>query len=93
MYMQNHTELLTHDNVEGIKRVFEGEEDYAFLMESKSIEYTTQRLCNLTKTGKELDDKNYGIGMRKGTFNVSKIKEKPETKLFKHGVCLSFHRV
>lgn len=59
--------FMTKDNDEGIRKVFHGEEEYAFLMESKSIEYTTQRLCNLTITGKELDDKNYGIGMRKGT--------------------------
>lgn len=56
---------LTNDNKEGIEKVHKGEEEYAYLMESKSIEYTTQRLCNLTITGKELDDKNYGIGMRK----------------------------
>lgn len=35
-------------------------------MESKTIEYYTQRECDLFKTGSELDDKNYGIGMRKG---------------------------
>lgn len=48
-------------------------------MESKSIEYTTQRLCNLTLTGKELDDKNYGIGMRKGILEAFRIIEKKGT--------------
>lgn len=65
-YMMAHYEDLPKDNPEGIRRVYSGEEDYAFLMESKSIEYETERKCNLTQVGKPLDDKNYGIGMRKG---------------------------
>lgn len=44
------------------------EHPYAFFMESKSIIYTKERKCNLTKLGDELDDKNYGIGMKKGTM-------------------------
>lgn len=35
-------------------------------MESSSILYETERKCNLTQVGDKLDDKNYGIGMRKG---------------------------
>lgn len=35
-------------------------------MESSSIQYETERKCNLTQVGTQLDDKNYGIGMRKG---------------------------
>lgn len=38
----------------------------AFLMESSSIQYITERRCNLTQVGDVLDDKNYGIGMRRG---------------------------
>lgn len=57
--------LLTKDNKEGIERVYKGEEDYGFLMESSSILYETERRCNLTDVGERLDDKNYGIGMRK----------------------------
>ena len=34
-------------------------------MESSSIDYNTERFCNLTQVGERLDDKNYGIGMRK----------------------------
>lgn len=43
-------------------------------MESSSIEYVTERLCNLTQVGDRLDDKNYGIGMRKSKCLVSKFK-------------------
>lgn len=42
----------------------EREKPYAYLMESVSIEYYTERNCNLTQVGEKLDDKNYGIGMR-----------------------------
>lgn len=64
--LANKDTVMTKSNEEGIDRVYKGDEEYAFLMESKSIEYTTERKCNLTMVGKPLDDKNYGIGMRKG---------------------------
>lgn len=56
------------DNADGVDKVHLQKDDdpYAFFMESMSILYETERKCNLTKTGPELDDKNYGIGMRKG---------------------------
>lgn len=66
--MESDPSLMTSGNDEGIERVYNGEEDYAFLMESKSIEYVTERKCNLTQIGDPLDDKNYGIGMRKSMF-------------------------
>lgn len=67
------------DNDEGVRRVYyqttfdaikEEGKPYAFFMESKTINYNTQRKCNLTKKGDQLDDKNYGIGMRKGTLII-----------------------
>lgn len=64
-YMQNNPDVMTSSNDQGIDRVYNGDEDYAFLMESSSIEYVTERRCNLTQVGEPLDDKNYGIGMRK----------------------------
>lgn len=36
-----------------------------FFMESTSIEYITERNCNLTQIGSPLDSKNYGIATRK----------------------------
>lgn len=68
--MMDNPELLTDDNDKGIERVDSGAEDYAFLMESASIEYTTERKCNLAQVGGKLDDKNYGIGMNKSTQQI-----------------------
>lgn len=65
-YMSNHPEHLTDDNNEGRERAKNG--DYAFLMESSSIEYITQRHCDLRQVGGLLDDKGYGIAMRKSNF-------------------------
>lgn len=67
--MNEHPEHLTETNQEGVDRV-KASTDYAFLMESTSIEYNTKRECNLKKIGDALDEKTYGIAMRK-----SKISE------------------
>ncbi|CAH1800045.1 unnamed protein product [Owenia fusiformis] len=45
---------------EGIERV--KKEKYAFLVESTTNEYTTQRNCELMQVGGLLDSKGYGIG-------------------------------
>lgn len=49
---------------EGIHRVLTS--DYAFLMESTTIEFVTQRNCNLTQVGGLIDSKAYGIGTPMG---------------------------
>ncbi|KAG1653681.1 Glutamate receptor ionotropic, kainate 2 [Nymphon striatum] len=49
----------------GIKKAMKG--DYAYLMESTSIEYVTQRTCNLTQIGGLLDSKGYGIATQQGS--------------------------
>lgn len=56
-------EVMVADNKDGVKKA--ENEKYAFFMESVSIEYETQRHCELTKIGGELDEKSYGIAMRK----------------------------
>lgn len=66
--MMNHKDKLTKSNDEGLERVKNG--GYAFFMESSSIEYYTERTCNLTQVGDQLDDKAYGIGMRKSLFLI-----------------------
>lgn len=63
-YMQQNPHLLTSSNIEGLDRATN--ENYAFLMESSSIQYIIERNCEVTQIGDLLDDKNYGIGMRKG---------------------------
>ncbi|XP_028050144.1 glutamate receptor ionotropic, kainate 2 isoform X2 [Monomorium pharaonis] len=63
-YMKNHEkEVLVEDNEDGVRKV--QNENYAFLMESSSIEYIKQRQCNVTQIGGLLDAKGYGIAMRK----------------------------
>lgn len=62
-FMTVHSEYLTSTNDEGVQRVLS--ENYAFLMESTSIEYNVARICNLTQIGGLLDEKGYGIAMRK----------------------------
>lgn len=55
---------------EGIERVLTS--DYAFLMESTTIEFVTQRNCNLTQIGGLIDSKAYGVGtpMGKAVCNI-----------------------
>lgn len=64
---------LVKNNREGIQRVLTT--DYALLMESTSIEYISQRNCNLTQIGGLIDSKGYGVGTPIG-------KKKNKTALF-----------
>lgn len=50
-------------NNEGVERVIKDKGNYAFLMESTSIEYVIERNCELTQVGGLLDSKGYGIAM------------------------------
>lgn len=66
-YMMEHaSEVLTDNNEDGLIKV--QQEDYAFFMESSSIEYFTQRHCNVTQVGALLDAKGYGIAMKKDIY-------------------------
>lgn len=58
--------VLVKSNEEGIQRVLTS--DYAFLMESTTIEFVTQRNCNLTQIGGLIDSKGYGVGTPMGTL-------------------------
>ncbi|XP_043928679.1 glutamate receptor ionotropic, kainate 1 isoform X2 [Protopterus annectens] len=62
---------LIKNNDEGIQRVLTT--DYALLMESTSIEYVTQRNCNLTQIGGLIDSKGYGVGTPIGSPYRDKI--------------------
>lgn len=62
-YMENHPELLTTDNDQGV--LWAKTKNYAFLMESSSIQYIVERNCDVTQVGGLLDDKGYGIAMKK----------------------------
>ena len=59
------------------------ENDYAFLMESSTLEYITAQNCNLTKIGGNLDSKGYGLATRldypgKEQFSVAILKVSKE---------------
>nr|UTN00866.1 ionotropic receptor [Semanotus bifasciatus] len=51
------------NNGDGVKRVLNNKRNYAFLMESSSIEYEMERNCELMQVGNTLDSKGYGIAM------------------------------
>ncbi|XP_045593286.1 glutamate receptor ionotropic, kainate 2 isoform X4 [Procambarus clarkii] len=59
--------VYTKSNEEGVKRVLKGDGQYAFMMESSSIEYITERYCDLTQVGGPLDSKSYGIALPPGS--------------------------
>ncbi|KFW87703.1 Glutamate receptor ionotropic, kainate 2, partial [Manacus vitellinus] len=60
--------VLVKSNEEGIQRVLTS--DYAFLMESTTIEFVTQRNCNLTQIGGLIDSKGYGVGTPMGSVCI-----------------------
>ena len=62
-FMSSRDDNFVASNREGRERV--SRENYAFLMESASIEYIIERNCNLTQIGGLLDSKGYGIATRK----------------------------
>lgn len=63
--MMKNPHVMTDSNEEGVKRVIDGKGNYAFLMESSAIEYEKEQHCELAQIGQLLDNKNYGIAMRK----------------------------
>ncbi|XP_073723419.1 glutamate receptor ionotropic, kainate 1-like [Misgurnus anguillicaudatus] len=62
---------LVKNNREGIQRVLTT--DDALLMESTSIEYISQRNCNLTQIGGLIDSKGYGVGTPIGSPYRDKV--------------------
>lgn len=68
-FMQKHAaEVYVSNNPQGISKVKQG--NYAYLMEATSIEYNTERECNLTQIGGLLDSKGYGIAVKKGNHKL-----------------------
>ncbi|XP_054431847.1 glutamate receptor ionotropic, kainate 1 isoform X2 [Pteronotus mesoamericanus] len=62
---------LVRTSEEGVRRALAA--DYALLMESTSIEYVTQRNCDLTQIGGLIDSKGYGVGTPIGSPYRDKI--------------------
>jgi len=64
-FMSNpdNSQYMLDGNDEGLARAMKGK--YAYLMESSTIEYLTQRNCDVSQVGGKLDEKGYGIAMKK----------------------------
>lgn len=68
-HMQKYaSEVLVLENDDGVVKA--QKERYAFLMETSSIEYEIQRKCNLDRVGNKLDEKSYGIAMKKSEYKA-----------------------
>ncbi|KAJ8927374.1 hypothetical protein NQ314_020149 [Rhamnusium bicolor] len=63
--MLMHPEDMVDTSSEGVHRVETS--NYAFFMESTSIEYMTNRYCDLSMYGGLLNEKGYGIAARHGS--------------------------
>ncbi|XP_046988610.1 glutamate receptor ionotropic, kainate 2-like [Schistocerca americana] len=61
---QARPDVFTDGNAEGVERVKKEKGNYAFFMESTSIEYMTALNCDLRKVGGQLDSKGYGIALQ-----------------------------
>ena len=61
-------------NKKGMERVQKEQGDYAFFMEAASIDYYTQRNCDLMQLGGLLDSKGYGIALPPGIAHVRLCK-------------------
>lgn len=62
--------VFTKTNDEGVDRVLK-KRDYAFLMESTTIEYRMERNCDLDKVGGLIDNKGYGIALPRSEYEIS----------------------
>ncbi|KAJ8716388.1 hypothetical protein PYW07_003015 [Mythimna separata] len=65
MFQHMRAREMPDSNRAGIAKVEKG--NYAFLMESTTIDYETERNCGVTKVGALLDSKGYGIAMKKNS--------------------------
>ena len=67
MESQKNPKTFTSSNKDGVQRVIDSSGEYAFLMESNSIQYQVERNCDLLQVGKLLDSKGYGIAFTPGS--------------------------
>lgn len=66
-FMDKNPQWLASSNAKGRDMVEQQEGKYAFFMESATIEFITERYCNLTQVGGLLDNKGYGVATKKGS--------------------------
>lgn len=73
--MEQNADVMMGSNAMGRKKVEKENGKYAFFMESATIEYITERYCNLTQVGGLLDSKGYGMATRKGSKLRARLSE------------------
>uniref|UniRef100_A0A1I7SGT5 PBPe domain-containing protein n=3 Tax=Bursaphelenchus xylophilus TaxID=6326 RepID=A0A1I7SGT5_BURXY len=66
-------DVFVRSNREGVQKVLA--QNYAYLMESSSLEYEVQQNCNLTQIGGVLGSKGYGIALQKGSEWTDRISK------------------
>ena len=76
MESQTNPRVFTMSNNEGVQRVVDSDGQFAFLMESNSIQYQIERNCELIQVGKLLDSKGYGIAFTPGNLNTQILDDK-----------------
>ena len=76
-------DVMVSSNKEGIDKVLRDQGGYAFFMESTTIEYVTERYCQLQQVGGLLDSKSYGIAVQQGKKSVLYFKF-DNSQSFKH---------
>ena len=76
-------DVMVSSNKEGIDKVLRDQGGYAFFMESTTIEYVTERYCQLQQVGGLLDSKSYGIAVQQGKNSVLYFKF-DNSQSFKH---------
>ncbi|KAL1438641.1 hypothetical protein MTO96_047889 [Rhipicephalus appendiculatus] len=69
----NREDSLASSTAEGVERVRRG--DYAFLMEAATIEYLTDRDCQLAQIGGPLDSKGYGFALPRASPYTAHLSE------------------
>lgn len=69
--------FIFYHNMTGVDRVMKSKRQYAFLIESTTLEYQMERNCEIEKIGGLIDNKGYGIALPR-----SKCKSNSESKTF-----------
>ena len=84
MESQKDPPVFMESNYAGVQRVLDSDGQYAFLMESNSIQYQTERNCDLIQVGKLLDSKGYGIAFTPGKMNLCvTLSHQPNQRIVK----------
>ena len=81
MESQKDPSAFMQSNHAGVQRVLDSDGQYAFLMESNSIQYQTERNCDLVQVGKLLDSKGYGIAFTPGNLNIEILDDKTSANI------------